>query len=155
MDRVFLATATFFFVGKLRPAPGTWGSLAALPLAWVLWNFAPTVWGIAATAFLFVWGAWAAQRCQSILGRADHPSVVLDEVVGILIITAVARPLLLDWALAFVLFRVLDILKPGPIGWIDRHWKSGWGVMADDALAAAFGALLLVLLLPQLSLSLR
>jgi phosphatidylglycerophosphatase A len=97
-------------------------------------------------AALLALGVWAADRAERIYGE-DDGRIVIDEVVGQLLTLA---PLLL-WGgsslaalvTAFVTFRVLDIWKPGPVGWAERHFEGGLGVMADDVLAGALGALLL------------
>jgi phosphatidylglycerophosphatase A len=97
-------------------------------------------------AALLALGVWAADRAERIYGE-DDGRIVIDEVVGQLLTLA---PLLL-WGgaslaalvTAFVTFRVLDIWKPGPVGWAERHFEGGMGVMADDVLAGALGAVLM------------
>jgi phosphatidylglycerophosphatase A len=83
----------------------------------------------------FGFGIWICGRTAASLGVADHPSIVWDEVVGILI-TMAAAPVGWRWLVAgFLLFRLLDIAKPWPIGWLDRHVQGGLGIMLDDAVA--------------------
>jgi phosphatidylglycerophosphatase A len=125
--------------GFLPRAPGTWGSLAALAagalmLAWSPWIL-PL--GVAAAT---VAGLWAIPRAG---GEADPGWVVIDEVAGMwLTMAPLQHPRPLGLAAAFVLFRVLDITKPGPIGWVDRQ-KGAVGVMGDDLLAGAAGAVIM------------
>ncbi|WP_235829956.1 phosphatidylglycerophosphatase A family protein [Algihabitans albus] len=128
--------ATWFGAGLLPKAPGTWGSLAALPFAVLLvWLGGP--WALlAAAAALFVIGTWASAKYAG--ARADPGEVVVDEVVAQwLVIFPVALDLKL-YLLAFVAFRVADILKPWPANWADRRIKGGLGIMLDDILAAPY-----------------
>lgn len=128
--------ATFFFVGKSPKAPGTCGSLAALPFAWLLWQLPHwQAWLIVFVVFLL--GIAAAASVIKRSGVQDHQSIVVDEVVGIFITTSIAPMQLWAFALAFVLFRVFDIGKPWPISWVDQKWKGGTGAMLDDVVAAA------------------
>jgi phosphatidylglycerophosphatase A len=147
--------ATFFLVGHLRPAPGTWGSLAALPVAWALHVVGgPLALALAAlVAFASGWWATAVQT----EGKDDHdPSeIVIDEVAGqwlaLLPVSVGAAhagvaitALWPGWVVAFVAFRLFDIWKPGPIGWADRRGDA-LGVMLDDVLAGVAAALCVML----------
>ncbi|KIC42893.1 phosphatidylglycerophosphatase [Ruegeria sp. ANG-R] len=138
-------------VGYLRPAPGTWGSLAALPLAWLLHVIGGFPLLFIATVGAFVAGLWATRVMTS--GQEDHdPSeIVIDEVAGQFIaIWAISYPswshgieitaLWPGWIAAFVLFRLFDITKPGPVGWADRRGDP-MGVMLDDVIAGLFAAI--------------
>ncbi|MGE5545358.1 MAG: phosphatidylglycerophosphatase A [Solirubrobacterales bacterium] len=131
--------ATWLGAGLLPRAPGTWGSAAALPFAWLLvgWGGA---WALgAATVVVTLAGWWAAAVYVRRTGVADPGEIVVDEVAGqwLVLLFVPADPLL--YALGFVVFRVLDIWKPWPAGWADRHIEGGFGVMADDLLAALYG----------------
>lgn len=143
--------ATFFYVGYLKPAPGTWGSLAALPVALViLWITGPN--GLLFMSIVaFGAGYWAT--VQQTRGQADHdPSeIVIDEVAGQWIaLLPVAfgaanndvsyLALWPGWIAAFVLFRLFDITKPWIIGWADRR-NDAMGVMLDDVIAGVFAAI--------------
>lgn len=143
-------------VGYLRPAPGTWGSAAALPLAWVVHVLAgfPVLAGLCVALFAAGW--WATAQITA--GQSDHdPSeIVVDEVVGQWIALApilyVAWSRGLDalvmwpgWIAAFVLFRLFDILKPWLVGWADRRGDA-LGVMLDDVIAGVFAAIGVILL---------
>lgn len=124
--------------------PGTWASLAALPCAWVLRSWLG-VWGLSLTAVAaFIAGWWASARVVQ-QSRASDPSyIVIDEIAAQWLVLA-ALPL--DWRLylaAFLLFRLFDIWKPFPIGWLDRSVKGGLGIMLDDVMAAIY-ALALIL----------
>lgn len=142
--------ATFLGAGTLRPAPGTWGSLAALPAAWAL-HVAGGPWALVAGVFIATAaGLWATGRMIAETGDTDPSEVVIDEVAGMWIailplsfgaarVGADITALWPGWVVAFVLFRLFDILKPGPIGWADRQ-HTAWGVMLDDLIAGALAA---------------
>lgn len=148
--------ATVCYVGYLRPAPGTWGSLVALPLAWLLHVLGgPLLLGLG-IAVGFLKGVWATARLTR--GQDDHdPSeVVIDEVVGQWIAFlpvslgawfagAEITALWPGWIVAFLAFRAFDIRKPGPIGWADRR-EDALGVMLDDVIAGVFAALVVIAL---------
>jgi phosphatidylglycerophosphatase A len=135
--------ATFFGVGRLPRAPGTWAALAALPLGWGLVTTGGVPALVGAICGLAALGLWASDRYARGIGVADPARVVVDEVVGqwIALICAPLHPL--PYLLAFVLFRVFDIAKPWPVSWIDRRVAGGIGIMADDA-AAGFYALIVL-----------
>jgi phosphatidylglycerophosphatase A len=146
--KYFLATsiATFFTVGKIPKAPGTFGSLAALPLAWYLWQL--PWWGSwLIICVVFALGTWAAQQIIQKTGKEDHQSIVIDEVVGIFVTTAVAQQLWWHYLLAFAFFRLFDILKPGPVRYLDQKVKGGFGAMLDDFAASILAAMLLYIVL--------
>lgn len=138
--------ATWFGAGLLPKAPGTWGSLAALPFAWAIHAHLGQGWLAAGAVLLFAVGVWAAERYRRHDGVQDPQAVVVDEVVGQWLVLAVLpHPELWSYAIGFALFRLFDVWKPWPVSWADRHVKGGLGIMLDDALAAAYGALLLFL----------
>lgn len=142
---------TFGGAGYLKPAPGTWGSVAALPVAYGLHSVGGFPLLALATGLVSFAGYWATAEMTR--GQADHdPSeIVIDEVAGQwLALWAISYPawshgiqieaLWPGWISAFVLFRLFDIWKPGPVGWADR--KSGpLGVMLDDIIAGLMAAL--------------
>jgi len=131
-----LLLATWFGVGLLPKAPGTWGSLAALPCAWlIVWAGGPIALACA-TGAVFVLGWWASAIYAH--GRNDPGEVVIDEVAGqwLVLIVAPLDPAL--YALGFVLFRLADITKPWPANWAERHLPGGLGIMADDIVAGAY-----------------
>jgi phosphatidylglycerophosphatase A len=142
LDELGVCWATFFYTGRAPRAPGTCGSLAAIPLAWGVWTLGP-LWGWALTLAVFVSGTWAARAVIRRTGETDHQSIVIDEVVGILITTSVCAFVWWQYLLAFVLFRLFDIWKPWPVRVVDRRWKSAWGTMMDDACAAVLATAVL------------
>jgi phosphatidylglycerophosphatase A len=139
--------ATWFGVGLIPIAPGTWGSLAALPFAWVIRSIWGTIGLAVGTALVFFAGCWAAETVTKAGGIKDPGAVVIDEVAGqwLALLAAPRDPF--AWVLTFVLFRIFDIWKPWPVRWADRDVAGGLGVMLDDLLAAAYAALVLSALL--------
>lgn len=139
------ALATAFGVGLAPKAPGTFGTLAAWPLGWALSGLRPDI-VLPVLLLLFVAGVWACNAAGRELGAADHGSMVWDEVVAFLLILAVI-PRAFDWqAAAFLLFRAFDIAKPWPIREFEARFKGGFGVMADDLIAAGYTLLVLAAL---------
>ncbi len=145
MDKLFLFIATGAGSGRLPKAPGTWGSLLGV-LLWLLLRRLDFSTYAVAVAVLFVLGTVAAGAAEKILDQGDPGMVVIDEIVGQLIALALA-PNLLAAVAGFVLFRFFDILKPFPVGWLDRRIHGGLGIMLDDAAAGlmAFAVLHAVL----------
>lgn len=138
--------ATWFGAGLLPKAPGTWGSLAALPFAWIVHAELGQGWLLVGAVLLFIVGTWAAERYRRHAETQDPQAVVVDEVVGQwLVLAALPGPELLSYAIGFALFRLFDVWKPWPVSWADRNVKGGLGIMLDDALAAAYGAAALFL----------
>ena len=132
-----------FGSGLAPKAQGTFGSLAAL-LPWLLLRHLPSPLYAGIVVFAFALGVWACDVAGRALGVDDHRSLVWDEFVGqwIALVPALFAPW---WAVlaGFALFRLFDVAKPWPIGWLDRRLKGGLGVMADDAVAGVFAALVL------------
>ncbi len=126
-----------FGAGLMPKAPGTWGTLAALPI-FALAQFGGTMAVLAAAAVFFVVGVWAAEVAGHALGVADHGGIVIDEIAAFLLVLAFTPSTIAWWFTAFLLFRAFDIFKPWPINWADRHIKGGLGVMIDDIFAAGF-----------------
>ena len=136
--------ATWFGCGRSPVAPGTVGTLGALPLHLALRALGPIPYAVAVAAITAA-GTWAAQREAERLGEDDPQSVVVDEVAGVLLALLIARGTgLKGELLAIALFRLFDIWKPFPIGWLDARVKGGVGVMLDDVLAAGYSILCLL-----------
>lgn len=130
--------ATGFGIGLLPRAPGTWGSLAALPVGWAIVHFLGVIGLALAVAVVFAIGWWAAQTVSQQGDDADPAAVVIDEVVGQWIVLLATPPEPLLYGLAFVAFRLFDIAKPFPVSWAERRFAGGLGIMADDVLAAGY-----------------
>lgn len=134
--------ATWFGSGLLRPAPGTFGTLAAVPFGFLLaWFFGPFGLLTAAVIFYFI-GTWAAGRYCKASGEHDNQSIVIDEVVGLWIAAIPAQTHWQLWIAAFLLFRFFDIVKPWPASYFDK--KKTWGghsVILDDVIAGIYALL--------------
>jgi len=132
-----------FGAGLVPIAPGTWGTLLAFPLFWLLQPQTDALEFLLAAAILFGLGVWACDATGRALGVADHGGMVWDETVAFLLVLFFT-PAALHWqALAFLIFRLFDILKPPPIRHYDRTLKNGFGVMFDDLIAAFYTLLVL------------
>ena len=127
-----------FGAGLAAKAPGTWGTLVALPF-FFLAHFLGGQWAVlVAAAIFFVAGIWAADVTGRALGVSDHGGIVVDEIAAFLLVLAFAPVSIVGIAVAFLLFRLFDIVKPWPINVADRRIKGGFGVMFDDLLAAIY-----------------
>jgi phosphatidylglycerophosphatase A len=128
--------ATWFAVGLIRPAPGTWGSLAAL----LLWYFAEflhsSIYIILPIFILFSWliCSQASQDSDS----KDHSAIVIDEVAGMLVALSFVSHEIIIYLWAFLLFRLFDIWKPWPVSWVDKNVEGGLGILLDDLIAGLF-----------------
>ena len=130
----------FGFGSGLAPvAPGTFGTLPALPIAALLAAAGISGWWLALLCVpLFVIGIHICNATEAALGVHDYGGIVWDEIVAMLLVLAVAPMTLAGWVMGFVLFRFFDILKPWPIRWFDQRVEGGLGVMLDDLWAAGF-----------------
>lgn len=138
--------STWFGSGLLNPAPGTWGSAAALPLGIVL-MWAGTGYLVAGIIVVTAVGIWASDIYGKAKGVSDSGEIVIDEVAGQWIALLAASLAIGDILVAFALFRLFDITKPWPAGWCDKNLKGGVGVMVDDIVAGAYAFLALKLIL--------
>lgn len=150
MRRVGVFLATCAYVGYLPIAPGTWGSAAALVIYYVIRRQASSAIELSAIAVIGVVGVWSATEAERHFGRVDPGPVVIDEVVGMLM-TLALHPVTIAGALVgFVVFRILDVIKPWPARQLE-DLPVGFGIVLDDAMAGVYGNLLLwglALLLP-------
>jgi phosphatidylglycerophosphatase A len=133
--------------GLSPKAPGTVGTIAALPIYWWLLADLSTLWLSTVIVVMFVIGVLAAEKTSQDLGVHDHGGIVIDEWVGMWI-TMLMVPKDFVWLLiGFALFRFFDILKPWPIKWLDEHVHGGFGIMIDDVLAGLMAMLCLHLII--------
>lgn len=131
-----------FGSGLMPKAPGTWGTVVAIPV-WYGLSFLTLPYYLIATLALSIIGIGLCHYTAKKLGVHDHPGIVWDEICGYLI-AMIAIPVTWQWALAgFILFRFFDILKPWPIKWLDKKVHGGFGIMVDDILAGAFAFIVL------------
>ncbi len=136
--------ATWFGYGYLKPAPGTWGSLAALPFGAALYFGGGMPALVIGTMLIIIIGYWAAERYDRISGSHDSKEIVIDEVAGqwiallpVCFFTGLNVKYII---LSFILFRFFDITKPWPISRLDKKVSGPLGVMIDDIVAGVFAA---------------
>ena len=126
--------AVGFGSGLAPKAPGTFGSLAALPLIFCMLHLSLPIY-LSITVVSCILGIYLCGKTASDFGYHDHPGIVWDEFAGMMV-TFIAVPLTWQYLLAgFLLFRLFDIVKPWPIGWLDKKVHGGFGIMIDDILA--------------------
>jgi phosphatidylglycerophosphatase A len=141
-DRVATVLALWFGCGKVPIAPGTAGTLGAIPL--YLFVRPHGVLAVLATAVVVtVVGVWSASRVAERTGLKDPQIVVIDEVAGVHVTWLAAPSNLRGLVAGFVLFRLFDQLKPWPARWAERRLPSGWGIVMDDVFAGVWGAIVL------------
>jgi len=137
---MFLATGCF--IGNISFAPGTFGSILGLPLCFLLCKIDFPVAVLLTVIFVF-FAIWIAQRAEKILNTEDPGCIVIDEIAGILV-TFTGLPFnIISVVFGFLIFRALDIWKPYPISWMERHLSGGAGIVMDDVVAGIFSNLLL------------
>lgn len=152
LDKIKLTNPIHFFAlglgsGLIRPAPGTWGSLAGLLIGIGLLQIFTLNSFLILTALSFVLGCYLCQKTADDMGVHDHGSIVWDEFVGVWILLAAVPEISWFWAIvAFVTFRFFDILKPYPIRYFDEKLENGFGIMIDDVLAAIYGIVVVLFL---------
>ncbi len=129
-------------LGLTPKLPGTAGSLLGIALAWLTLPLGLNLQFLVAIA-LIVAGVWLCGEAARRIGVHDHPGIVWDEIAAMYLLLLVAAPEITAWAAAFLLFRLMDILKPWPIREVDHRLSGGGGIMLDDLLAALYAAVLL------------
>ncbi len=135
-----------FGSGLIPFAPGTFGTLAAIPLYLIIQPLS-LVYYLLITILSLIVGFYLCDKTAKALGVHDHGGIVWDEIVGYFI-TMIAVPLDWKWIIAgFILFRFFDIVKPWPIKWIDAKVTGGVGIMLDDVLAGIFALIGLQLII--------
>lgn len=135
-----------FGTGLAKKAPGTFGTLAGLPLFWLIAKLGLYT-QLAIIAALFMVGIYFCEKTGTALGVSDHGSIVWDEIVAMMLVLTVTPYQWQWWLIAFLLFRLFDIWKPAPIRQCDAKVKGGFGVMLDDLLAAIYAIISLEMLL--------
>ncbi len=141
MDYIKLL-ATFFYTGLAPKAPGTVGTLAAIPLVLVA-SLMGSVPYVIITVVLVLAAIFVAQLYERSVGSHDNSEIVIDEVVGFMMAMALVPITWVSLLVGFVLFRIIDIFKPFPISYLDRNIKGGLGVVIDDLAAGVVVNILL------------
>lgn len=136
--------ATFFYVGLIPIGPGTFGTLAAIPLFYAL-SFAPLYVYFALTILIILISVWASTVAEEIFGKTDPGQVVADEVCGYLITMILVPVTLSNIFFGFLLFRLFDIAKPYPVRKFEKL-PGGWGIVIDDVAAGVYACITLHIL---------
>lgn len=133
-QQAVLFFSTGCYSGYIPFAPGTFGTLAGLPLCWLV-SLCPAGVGVIIIIAVIVLAVWLAGVSEKLLGSKDPGCIVIDEIAGILVTLAGLPFTFLTVVLGFILFRILDILKPFPIRLLDRKIPGGTGIVMDDLVA--------------------
>jgi phosphatidylglycerophosphatase A len=145
------ALATGFYVGKIPVMPGTWGTLVGLPLAWILTVATrenPVIYMATVGVFILV-ASWVAELYERSKAAHDPSEIVIDEIAGILVAMTWLPLTWQAFVAGFILFRFFDILKPFPIGAIDRRIQGGFGTVLDDVAAGLAANVVLQIIYAQ------
>ena len=126
-----------FGSGLLKPAPGTWGTLAALPVWYLFANVSSVLYAVI-MVITFIFGVYLCGYTAKAMGTHDHSSIVWDEFVGVWLALFLVPATWIGVFWAFVFFRLFDIWKPWPIAYFDKHVHGGFGIMIDDVVAGIF-----------------
>jgi phosphatidylglycerophosphatase A len=145
MNSLILLLATGFGVGYAPLAPGTLGTLLAIPVYYFLSNISSPIYEITLTGFFFL-SVWISENAEIAFGKKDDRRIVIDEIVGFLITMLWVPKTILFVIIGFFLFRFFDILKPLPIRRLERGLKGGWGVVLDDVMAGIYASIILHLI---------
>ena len=142
-DRINTLISSFFFLGYSPFAPGTAGTLGAVPLFYLMSSYLSGEWYIVLLILITVLAIVVSSRAEKIYNKEDPGEVVIDEVVGYLVTMAFVAPTALNIVLGFLLFRALDILKPFPCRRLEKM-HGGYGIVLDDVAAGVWANILLV-----------
>ena len=142
LNRFFLLLATGFGVGYSPIAPGTLGTLLAIPVYHFLSNISSPIYEITLIGFFFL-SVWVSENAEIFFGKEDDRRIVIDEMMGFLITMLWVPKTILFVILGFFLFRFFDILKPFPIRHLEKRLKGGFGVVLDDVLAGVYANVIL------------
>ncbi len=138
--------STWFGSGLIKFAPGTWGSLAALPFAWGISSYTGPTGLIIASLIAYGVGIWASGQYSTALGKEDPGAVVIDEVAGQWLALAFVPLSPVLFLISFLIFRFFDIVKVFPANWLDKNVKGGLGIMSDDMVAGLYALITFYLL---------
>jgi len=145
MNRFFLLLATGFGVGYSPVAPGTLGTLVAIPIYYFLWDIPSPLYEITLIGFFFL-SVWISENAETSFGKKDDQRIVIDEIIGFLITMLWVPKTVPFITIGFFLFRFFDILKPFPIRRLEKGLKGGYGVVLDDVAAAVYANIILHLI---------
>ena len=138
-EKIIIFIATGFGLGQIPVAPGTFGTLAALPLIWALGAAGPVASSFLLVAFILA-AIHVADRAATFMGRKDPGSVVIDEMVGYCVALSLVPVGVATLIAGFLAFRVFDIAKPGPVRYFEKNYSGGAGIVLDDVMAGLMAA---------------
>lgn len=142
LNRFFLLLATALGVGYSPIAPGTLGTLLAIPIYYFLSNIASPIYEVTLIGFFFL-SVWVSENAERFFGNKDDQKIVIDEMMGFLITMLWVPKTILFITISFFLFRFFDILKPFPIRHLEKRLKGGFGVVLDDVMAGVYANIVL------------
>jgi phosphatidylglycerophosphatase A len=145
ISRFFLLLATGFGVGYSPVAPGTLGTLIAIPIYYFLSDIPSPIYEITLIGFFFL-AVWISENTEIFFSKKDDHRIVIDEMMGFLITVLWVPKAILFIIVGFILFRFFDILKPFPIRHLEKRLKGGFGVVLDDVVAGVYANIVLHLL---------
>ena len=145
MKHFILILATGFGVGYSPVAPGTLGTLIAIPVYYFLSNISSPIYEITLIGFFFL-SVWTSENAEIFFGKKDDQRIVIDEIMGFLVTMLWVPKATLFIIIGFFLFRFFDILKPFPIRSLEKRLKGGYGVVLDDVLAGVYANIVLRLI---------
>ncbi|WP_022668705.1 phosphatidylglycerophosphatase A family protein [Desulfospira joergensenii] len=145
LDKLILFTATGFGLGRAPVAPGTFGTLAALPLVWIMALLNPLHTGFFLICLVLA-AISIANRAEILMGQKDPGAIVIDEMAGYCVTLSLVVPGPVSIGAGFLAFRCFDILKPWPVRYFEKKYSGGAGVVLDDIMAGVMAAVVLKIL---------
>ena len=142
-NKMAVMLSTWFFIGFIPFAPGTFGSLLALPFAFIIIKYLGNFFLLGFALLIFLIGIRVSKLSEEILAKKDPKQVVIDEVLGQWIALIPASLDLYSFGIGFVLFRFFDITKICPASWADKKLGGGLGIMLDDLIAGVYAGIIL------------
>jgi len=138
----FLLLGTGVGSGYCPLAPGTAGTVVGVCFFWCFSKFSPLLYLLTLTSFIFL-SVWIADGAEKFFKQNDAQTIVIDEIAGFLVTMLWIPFTVINVGIGFLIFRILDTLKPYPAGWIDRNLAGGWGIVLDDVAAGIYANLIL------------
>lgn len=129
---------TWFGFGLISPMSGTWGTLAALPLAYIVLQFSSLYLLLSLILVFYILGVLSIKKYFRSNKVFDRSEIVIDEVVGVWIALINSNTNLIKWVMVFIIFRILDIIKPWPANYFDKNTVSSHSIMLDDVVAGVY-----------------
>ena len=145
-QNIYHFIALGFCSGLFKKGPGTAGSLAAIPIFYLLLNL-PSLFQWLFVITLFFIGLYSSNKVIAVIDQKDPSFIVIDEIVAVLFLFILIPSNIKLLAFAFILFRVFDIFKPFPVSWAENYFKGALGIMIDDIVAALLSLLVIRLIL--------